>query len=124
MAAQLEVGSNFIMGRDLYYKIISIGKDDTVKAQQIGDKENKDFPNEINLEKNQLNFVTLITDDDNSIFVGMKFKMGQELKYSIVSINNDYIKCNQLQDDANKKNNEFPNEVILEKNQLKFVECI
>merc|ERR1712228_1096075 len=57
--------------------------------------------------------------DEPTIEIGMKFKMGNVF-FSVVSTDK-YIKCNQMDD---LKQDGFPNEIILEPNQMKYVQTV
>ena len=62
---------------------------------------------------------------DDNVKIGTKFKMGDpkvgEVFYKVVSIKNEYLKCRQM---THLKDPGFPDEIILEENQFKYVKII
>eukprot|EP01083_Nonionella_stella_P185437 676133_1 len=114
----IAVGQQFKMS-NINYEIASIANDKQyVKCHQVGDKKVEGFPNEIVLSMTQLKHVAF---SENNLKIGTKFKMGNVV-YSIASMNETYVKCNQLNDAS--KQDEFPSQVVLTHNQLRFVKPI
>merc|ERR1712130_985156 len=60
-----------------------------------------------------------VASDELTIEIGMKFKMGNVF-FSVMSTDK-YVKCHQIDD---LKQDGFPNEIILEHNQMKYVTTV
>ncbi len=58
--------------------------------------------------------------DNDEIEVGMRFVMGDNVYYSVESIN-EYILCKQITD---LKNDSFPSEIMLSKTQIPFTKTL
>ena len=74
---KIEVGTKFAMST-VYYNVVSM--DENLKCQQIEDLRDDEFPNEIVLEKNQFNHVTVLSEEEYQAALNKSSESTEEQK--------------------------------------------